>query len=99
MDFRQIKASPEDFGLMTYDPAFMNTASCRSSIHDYPRADRLWVVANQADEVVVLDKTGKTVAKLGDFNGLDEQGVAARPSLSCGDDEDRRLPLCREPVG
>ena len=23
---------PEDFGLMTYDPAFMNTASCRSSI-------------------------------------------------------------------
>ena len=37
--------------------------------------DRLWVVANQADEVVVLDKTGKTVAKLGDFNGLDEQGA------------------------
>jgi hypothetical protein len=33
------------------------------------------VVANQADEVVVLDKTGKTVAKLGDFNGLDEQGA------------------------
>src|SRR5271157_4287343 len=32
MDFRQIKTSPEDFGLMTYDPAFMNTASCRSSI-------------------------------------------------------------------
>lgn len=32
MDLRQIKASPDDFGLMTYDPAFMNTASCRSSI-------------------------------------------------------------------
>jgi citrate synthase len=32
MDLRQIKADPEDFGLMTYDPAFMNTASCRSSI-------------------------------------------------------------------
>ena len=32
MDFRQIKTSPEDLGLMTYDPAFMNTASCRSSI-------------------------------------------------------------------
>jgi citrate synthase len=31
-DFRQIKTGPEDFGLMTYDPAFMNTASCRSSI-------------------------------------------------------------------
>ena len=32
MDFRQIKTNPEDFGLMTYDPAFMNTASCQSSI-------------------------------------------------------------------
>ena len=32
MDLRQIKTSPDDFGMMTYDPAFMNTASCRSSI-------------------------------------------------------------------
>src|SRR5690242_15940228 len=32
MDLRQIKDGPEDFGLMTYDPAFMNTASCQSSI-------------------------------------------------------------------
>ena len=32
MDFRKIKTGPEDFGLMTYDPAFMNTASCRSAI-------------------------------------------------------------------
>ena len=32
MDLRQIKTSPEEFGLMTYDPAFMNTASCKSSI-------------------------------------------------------------------
>jgi citrate synthase len=32
MDLRQIKAGPEDFGLMTYDPAFMNTANCRSAI-------------------------------------------------------------------
>ncbi len=32
MDLRQIKTGPEDFGLMTYDPAFMNTASCRSGI-------------------------------------------------------------------
>ena len=32
MDLRQIKTSPDDFGLMTYDPAFINTASCRSSI-------------------------------------------------------------------
>ena len=31
-DLRQIKSSPDDFGLMTYDPGFMNTASCRSAI-------------------------------------------------------------------
>jgi citrate synthase len=32
MDFRDIKVSEDDFGLMTYDPAFTNTASCRSAI-------------------------------------------------------------------
>ena len=32
MDFRQIKVSEDDFGLMTYDPAFTNTASVRSSV-------------------------------------------------------------------
>ncbi|MEK7667994.1 MAG: citrate synthase [Gemmatimonadota bacterium] len=31
-DLRQIKVSDDDFGLMTYDPAFMNTASCKSAI-------------------------------------------------------------------
>ncbi len=29
---RDIKASPDDFGLMSYDPAFTNTASCRSKV-------------------------------------------------------------------
>jgi citrate synthase len=32
MDLRQIKSDADDFGLMTYDPAFMNTANCRSAI-------------------------------------------------------------------
>lgn len=32
MDLRQIKIDDNDFGLMTYDPAFMNTASCKSRI-------------------------------------------------------------------
>ena len=31
-DLKQIKVKPEDFGIMGYDPAFMNTASCRSAI-------------------------------------------------------------------
>jgi citrate synthase len=32
MDLRKIKTGPDDFGLMSYDPAFMNTASCQSAI-------------------------------------------------------------------
>jgi len=32
MDFREIKVDDEDFGLMTYDPGFSNTASCRSAV-------------------------------------------------------------------
>jgi len=32
MAFREMKASDDDFGLMTYDPAYTNTASCRSAI-------------------------------------------------------------------
>src|SRR3954464_15730944 len=32
MDLRQIKTGADDFGLMSYDPAYMNTASCRSAI-------------------------------------------------------------------
>jgi citrate synthase len=32
LDLRQIRTSDDDFGLLAYDPAFMNTASCRSSI-------------------------------------------------------------------
>jgi len=31
-ELRNIRVSDDDFGLMTYDPAFMNTASCRSAI-------------------------------------------------------------------
>ena len=32
LDLRKIKTGPEDFGLMAYDPAFTNTASCKSRI-------------------------------------------------------------------
>lgn len=32
LDLRQIKASEEDFGLLTYDPGYTNTASCKSSV-------------------------------------------------------------------
>jgi citrate synthase len=32
IDLRQIKVADDDFGLLSYDPAFLNTASCRSAI-------------------------------------------------------------------
>jgi DNA-binding beta-propeller fold protein YncE len=36
----------------------------------------IWVCANQEDDIIVLDKTGKVIAKLGDFGGIDRRGVA-----------------------
>jgi len=38
--------------------------------------DNIWVCANQEDEIVVIDKTGKVIAKLGDFGGINENGIA-----------------------
>ena len=32
LDLRQVKVDPDEFGMMSYDPAFLNTASCRSSV-------------------------------------------------------------------
>ena len=36
---------------------------------------RLWVAANQGDEMVALDDTGKVIAKLGDFLGIRKDGA------------------------
>jgi sugar lactone lactonase YvrE len=38
-------------------------------------ADNFWVAANQSDEIVVLDSSGKVIAKLGDFGGIDAHGA------------------------
>ena len=40
------------------------------------RNDNIWICSNQEDEIVVIDKTGKVIAKLGDFYGLDRNGIA-----------------------
>ena len=37
--------------------------------------DNLWVVANQGDEIVVVDPTGKVIAKRGDFDGFTDDGA------------------------
>src|SRR5579864_5950645 len=39
--------------------------------------DNIWICANQEDDIVVIDKTGKVIAKLGDFNGFNKDGVAS----------------------
>jgi sugar lactone lactonase YvrE len=36
--------------------------------------DNLWVAANQADEIVVVNPSGRAIAKLGDFGGIDASG-------------------------
>jgi sugar lactone lactonase YvrE len=36
--------------------------------------DNLWIAANQADEIVVLNPSGRVIAKLGDFGGIDPHG-------------------------
>src|SRR5580692_11829806 len=38
--------------------------------------DNIWICSNQEDEIVVIDKTGKVIAKLGDFRGIDQNGIA-----------------------
>jgi sugar lactone lactonase YvrE len=37
--------------------------------------DNLWVAANQNDEMVVVSPSGKLLARLGDFEGVDDNGV------------------------
>jgi sugar lactone lactonase YvrE len=39
------------------------------------RSDNIWVAANQSDEIVVIDPTGKVIAKLGDFDGIKKDGT------------------------
>ena len=52
--------------------------------------DNIWAAANQSDEIVVIDKTGKVIAKLGDFGGIDHSGAPigllfpASPAFSDG---------------
>ena len=38
--------------------------------------DNIWICSNQEDEIVVIDKPGKVIAKLGDFRGIDHNGIA-----------------------
>jgi sugar lactone lactonase YvrE len=50
--------------------------------------DNIWICANQEDEIVVVDKTGKVIAKLGGFEGIDPKGIVrgSRQSLAFSQD-------------
>jgi sugar lactone lactonase YvrE len=37
-------------------------------------SDNIWVAANQSDEIVVINPSGKSIAKLGDFDGIANDG-------------------------
>jgi len=56
-DLRQIKVEDDDFGLMAYDPAFMNTASCRSAITylDGENAESLGLSGREEFAVAAVD--------------------------------------------
>ena len=81
MDLRQIKVDDDDFGLMTYDPAFMNTASCRSAI-TYLDGDlgileyRGYPIEQLAEQSTYLE-----VAYLLVHGELPDQGAARRLDL------------------
>jgi DNA-binding beta-propeller fold protein YncE len=42
----------------------------------FDKVERLWVAANQADEIVALNSAGRVIAKLGDFLGIQKDGSA-----------------------
>jgi sugar lactone lactonase YvrE len=53
---------------------FVNSVNgCDGLIMD--DGDNLWIAANQADELVVLNPSGRAIAKLGDFGGIDGSGA------------------------
>jgi sugar lactone lactonase YvrE len=72
--FHQIIQVPVEAGGTAGTPSIFITGINAPDGIAIDRDDNLWVCANQEDKITVLDKTGKVIAKLGDFNGI-EDGV------------------------
>ena len=70
----QIVRIPVDAGKPGAPAVFVNSVNGADGLI-IDHHDNLWICANQADEIVVLDKTGRVIAKLGDFNGLSHSGA------------------------
>ena len=65
---------PVDHGTAGTPTVFVNSINGADGIA-IDGQDNLWAAANQGDEIVVVNPAGKVIAKLGDFNGVDKNGV------------------------
>ena len=85
----QIISIPVTGGVAGKPEVFVNSVNGADGIF-LDADDNIWIAANQADEIVVIDKTGRVIAKLGDFGGLDASGAPigllfpASPAMSGG---------------
>jgi sugar lactone lactonase YvrE len=73
--FHQIIAIPVNWDGSAGTPTRFTTGINAPDGIAIDRDDNLWVAANQEDEMVVVDPTGKVIAKLGDFQGISENGT------------------------
>jgi sugar lactone lactonase YvrE len=65
----QVIRIPVSAGTAREPEVFVNSVNGADGLF-VDESENVWVCANQADEIVVLDKTGRAIAKLGDFDGL-----------------------------
>ncbi len=70
----QIVRIPVTAGVPGTPAVFVNSVNGPSGLL-IDEDDNLWITASQADEVVVLDPTGRVIAKLGDFDGISRRGA------------------------
>jgi sugar lactone lactonase YvrE len=73
-------ANTGDDRVLRLDMATLEVSEFAESINGadgiaFDKQGRLWVAANQADEVVALDEKGKVVARLGEFRGVKRNGT------------------------
>lgn len=73
-------ANTGDNRVLTMDLATQKISVFAESVHGadgltFDDSGRLWVAANQGDQMVALNETGRVVAKLGDFQGLNADGT------------------------
>jgi sugar lactone lactonase YvrE len=71
---RQIIRIPVSNGAAGKPEVFVNSVGGPDGLF-IDDEDRIWTAANQNNEVVVIDPSGRVIAKIGDFDGLDERGA------------------------